>query len=660
MPWGYRGYYRRRRFWSRRPRRPFRRRRYRYRRYRKPRYYGVRKRKLPFLYLRQWQPQYIHKLRITGTLPLYITTNARVANNLTLYKDTIAPHYVPSMGGFSITQITLQALYQQFTKARAWWTTSTDDFPLIRYTGCNIYLYRAESSDYIITFHNCYPMKITLEGYQATQPSMMLIHPHRKIMRCKKHNYIKKPYKKLHIKPPAQMTNKWFFQKDIAELPLLMWRATTCSFDRVFMASNSVSTTVGFKCLNTKFFQMHNWAATALTQGYHPKEQTYVYSYYANKTQTNWRNIPVTQLIYLGNNKDYTIGEQAGNKTDWPTYNSTLRKWGNIFYQPYLTGAAPILLNTKPPSEILTQTTSDTQTLGNLNFQEPTEPLIVECRYNPFADRGSQNEIYLVSCLSADAQWHAPQDPKLLTENLPLWLGMWGFIDYQKREGTAQKVDLNYVLAFHTNHIEPKDLPVYVPLDQYFLTGTSPYRPLGNLTPGDKQFWHPKLSYQYESVNNICASGPYTIKLPPNVSAEGHIRFSFHFKIGGCAQPTKNIKDPEKQPTFPIPNNFHATTSLQSPTTNIENFLYNFDWRRGYLTKKAAERMLTNIPAEISPFESTGDLLNPPTSPQSSQTSDSSTEEKEKEALQLLINKQQHRQQQFKRRIFQLIMSHTK
>ncbi len=200
-------------FGTRRPRGPFRRRWWRRRRnYR--RYYGVRrKRKLPFLKLIQWQPQYIRKLRVCGTLPLYITTNARVANNLTLYKDTIAPHYVPSMGGFSITQITLQALYQQFYKGRAWWTQSTNDFPLIRYLYCNMYLYRAESSDYMITFHNCYPMKASLEAYQATQPSMMLIHPHRHIMRCKKHNYIKKPYRKIKIHPPAQLKNQWFFLK---------------------------------------------------------------------------------------------------------------------------------------------------------------------------------------------------------------------------------------------------------------------------------------------------------------------------------------------------------------------------------------------------------------------------------------------------------------
>nr|UGV38060.1 MAG: ORF1 [TTV-like mini virus] len=657
MPYYRKGYYRRRRFWTRRPRGPFRRRWWRRRRnYR--RYYGVRrKRKLPFLKLIQWQPQYIRKLRVSGTLPLYITTNARVANNMTLYKDTIAPHYVPSMGGFSITQITLQALYQQFYKGRAWWTQSTNDFPLIRYLYCNMYLYRAESSDYMITFHNCYPMKASLEAYQATQPSMMLIHPHRHIMRCKKHNYIKKPYKKIKIHPPAQLKNQWFFQKDIANIPLLMWRATTCSFDRVFMASNSVSTTVGIKCLNTKFFQLHNWAKPPTTTGYKPKEGTYLYSYRPTTTTQKFETVTFSQLIYLGNSTDFTLGETLGDKP-WDTYITTYSKWGNIFHPAYLTGTAPVLLNTQPLSAFTNK--EKTATLKDNNFQTPTENFIAECRYNPFADKNRQNQLYLVSCTDSTAQWHMPVDPKLYTENLPIWLAAWGFIDFQKREGTAQKVELNYVLAFHTSDIEPKDLPAYVPLDKYFLSGTSPYRPTGQLTPGDQQYWHPKLQYQFESYNDICASGPYVIKLPPNVSAEAHVRFSFHFKIGGCAQPEKNIKNPETQPTFPLPNNIITSNSLQSPTTNIENFLYSFDWRRQFLTKKAAQRITSDFSTEISPFESTGDPLNPQTSPQSSQESNSSTEEKEKEALQLLINQHRHRQQQFKRRIFQLLMSNTK
>nr|UGV36760.1 MAG: ORF1 [TTV-like mini virus] len=659
MPWWRRPYRRRRRFWTRRPRSTFRWRLWRRKR-RRPYFYGVRKkRKLPFLYLTQWQPQYIRKLTISGTQPLYATTHQRIANNSTLYLETIAPHFVPSLGGFSITQFTLKGLYEQFSKARAWWTQGNADFPLIRYTGCTITLYNAEASDYVFTYHNCYPMKATLEAYQSTQPSLMMLQKGRKIIKCRKHNNIKKPYKKIRIHPPAQFKNQWFFQKDISEIPLLMFRATATSLDRVFMASNSQSTTIGFKCLNSQMFKHHDWVTPPQTQGYTPKNGIYFYSY--SDSSKNWQQVTLNKLIYLGDSNNYTLGQPLGDWSNTATATSPnypKEKWGNVFHNNYLTGAQPVLISDKFITTLIQGKTKDT-TLQNAGLTEPTHPLIIECRYNSYADKGTNNDLYLQQCLTPTPDWSPPTDPQQQTNNLPLWLAAWGFIDFHKAAAIVSRPELNYILVFFTDYINPSKAGTYIPLDEDFLSGTSPYRPRGEITPSDRQNWHPKLAFQLKTYNEICASGPYTIKLPPNVSAEAHCKFAFHFKLGGCAQPTKDIKNPDIQPTFPIPNNMLETTSFQSPTTSFQNFLYNFDWRRGFLTAQAAERISKYLPTETTLFEPTGDQFNPQTSPQSSQETNSSTQEKEKEALQLLIQQQQRQQQQFKRRIYRLLMSNT-
>ena len=60
----------------------------------------------------------------------------------------------------------------------------------------------------------------------------------------------------------------------------------------------------------------------------------------------------------------------------------------------------------------------------------------------------------------------------------------------------------------------------------------------------------------------------------------------FHFKLGGCPAPMDKLCDPTEQPKYPIPNYKQQTPSLQSPTEAIQTFLYNFDERRGMLTKK--------------------------------------------------------------------------
>lgn len=662
MPWWRRPYRRRRRLWTWRSRGPFRR-----RYWRKPRrryyYRSVRKRKLPFLYLKQWQPQYIRKLTISGTLPLYLTTHSRLSHNATLYLETIAPHYLPSNGGFTITQITLNGLYKLFSQARAWWTQGNADFPLIRYTGCTITLYRAESSDYVFTTHNCYPMKASIEAYQSTQPSLMLLQKGRKIIRCKSKNYLKKPYKKLHIHPPAQLKNQWFFQKDLADIPLLMWRATAMSLDRVYMASNSISTSIGFISLNSQMFKHHNWVTPPETVGYTPKNNIYFFSFNA-ATITDWTKAQFQHLIYLGESNKYTLGEVVGPKKDnnkelETNYDKT--KWGNVFHNQYLTGPKTVLISNRPINTLIADTTiKSTTCLKDIpGISLPTHPLTIECRYNSYADKGTNNDLYLAQCLTPTEDWSPPTDPKQQTTNLPLWIAAWGFPDFHRVAGIVSKPELNYVLAFNTSYINPTQAGTYIPLDSDFLNGTSPSRPKGQITPTDLQNWHPKLQWQLNSYNEICANGPYTIKLPPNVSAEAHCKFSFHFKVGGCAQPTKDVKNPDLQPTFPIPNNLVETPSFQSPATSLKNFLYNFDWRRGFLTSAATKRITECTPIETTIFESTGDF-NPQTSPQGSQTSDSSTEEKEKEALQLLIQQQQRRQQQFKRRIYQLLMSNTK
>lgn len=78
------------------------------------------------------------------------------------------------------------------------------------------------------------------------------------------------------------------------------------------------------------------------------------------------------------------------------------------------------------------------------------------------------------------------------------------------------------------------------------------------------------------------------------------MKYKFRFKIGGEPPPMSVLKNPDEQPTYTIPNNLLQTTSLQSPTTPFEYLLWNFDERRGELTKKAAKRITQNIQTETN------------------------------------------------------------
>lgn len=602
------------------------------------------------------------------TVPLFATTNQRLNHNGTLYLDEIAPHNVPSLGGFTINVFTLNSLYNLFLQGRAWWSHSNNDKPLIRFTGTKIILYRPESSDYIFKYFNCYPMSVSMEAYNSTQPTFMQLSKNHLIMRCKKHNYIKKPYHKIKVHPPAQLTNKWFFQKDLANTPLLMTFCSAMSLDRYYMASNSQSTTTGFKGLNATYIKYHNFTQQT-TSGYHPMNSLYFWAVQQSTTKPQIENIQVQNLIYLGNTQNMQPGttiKDVSTSDTWDEkkqkYKSSWGYWGNPFIPFYLVGPWFILYTKTHLSDVLDQMNLPTTTISELNklqekyhFKQFTEPLIKDYRYNPFADSGPNNKIYLVDLNSQEDNWDPPQDKSQQNDNLPLWLGLWGFSDFQK----LNKVDFDTkrLIVIQTSHIWPQDKYI-IPIDMDFLNGNSPFRGRGEVTASDKLQWHPKGAFQLQSITSICQTGPGTIKLPPNVSAEAHAKLTFYFKLGGCAQPIKFIEKPSDQPDFPIPRTESGSCSLQSPETAIENYFYSFDWRRDFLTKAATDRIQKDSGSEILTLPPTGiHCLNARPPKETTQTGTEETEEKEAATLLRLFNLLKDKQHSYRQRILQLMLS---
>lgn len=145
-----------------------------------------------------------------------MTTSERLSNNLNLYLDSTAPHLIPGGGGFSICNWSLYTLYKENLVLRNWCTKSNDNMPLVRFLGCKFTLYRQAELDYMFNYKNSFPMNSTLLTYQSTSPQAMILNKHTRIMACKKHNRNKKPYKKIFVRPPYQLQNRWYFQSKIA------------------------------------------------------------------------------------------------------------------------------------------------------------------------------------------------------------------------------------------------------------------------------------------------------------------------------------------------------------------------------------------------------------------------------------------------------------
>lgn len=587
--------------------------------------------------------------------PCFLTNKHRLDHNMTQYIDSIAPYHFNGGGGFAITQFTLDGLYELFLKGLNWWTHSNCNLPLVRYNGCDIKFYKAENFDYVAIIHRCLPLKATNELYMSSQPQIMMLTKHCIHIPCRKSNRSKKNYKKVFVKPPTQFTNKWMFQADICKQPLLVIQTSIASFDRMFLSADSQSTTMGFISLNTQSFQLHNWN-TPPTTGYKPQEKQYLFG--TQNGQANPNKEPITNLIYLGGTGPAKTGVPI---TDWngltklPTETTM---WGNIFIPHYFSGEGSVFISSKSPLEMKTHYQSQLPKLTSdivevVDFITPKSTAnYVNCRYNPLADKGTGNKVYLVSISRDQEPWQPPTSPLLIRQDLPLWILLWGFVDWEKKLAETSQIDTTKVVVIESPYITPK-LQKYVPLDQSFIDGISPHST--EMTIYDEQNWYPKTAFQYESITNICNSGPGTAKLQKETSAEAHYKYTFHLKFGGCPPPMDKICNPTTQAVYPVPNNQPSTTSLQSPTNPIQTYLYDFDERRGQITEKAAKRLKKDFETEKTLLQITG------TSPMDLQphretpTSEPEDSEEEEETLHLKLQRLRRKQKLLRQRILQLL-----
>lgn len=260
------------------------------------------------------------------------------------------------------------------------------------------------------------------------------------------------------------------------------------------------------------------------------------------------------------------------------------------------------------------------------------------------------------------SDWTPPTDKDVLARDLPLPVLLWGYLDFQRKCKEYNDIDTKCICVIKTPYIQPKNRLTYiVPLDDDFLTGNSPYFTEGHKTTSDQQNWHPKVRFQVQTINEICISGQGTTKLPKQISAECHMKYCFYFKFGGEPAPMSILQNPEEQAQYPIPNNLVLQPSLQSPTTPFEYYLWNFDERRGQLTRKAAKRITENKQPETDLFSITEAATWCPTVlKHKKETSETSTEEEEETtSTEERLHQQRRQQKQLRKLINQLLLQLT-
>nr|UGV39088.1 MAG: ORF1 [TTV-like mini virus] len=608
-------YYRRRKYYNYRWRpkhrrnwfgRPFRRRFRRARRHRVRNY----NKKLSKILIQEWQPPTIRKCTIKGKTCLVYFSEERLGNNSVMYENSYTPDHWPGGGGFSVSKYTLENLYDMHLTCNNWWTSSNLDLPLCRYRGCTLKFYKCEFIDYVVQIKTEFPATSNKLTYPSCQPQMMLMTPHRIIVPSQKTKRTRKPYKKYFIKPPPQLQTKWYFQVDLLKTALVQIHVAACSLSNYFLKPTDKSNTIKFTGLNTSLIQNRRMAIENNTHWYYKQlgTQKFYFYFYRSETDNQPQNASQAKLIHLcplTQIRNYTPGtsynEQNPTGTqDDSTIKSYFQNWlkyaGNPFHKENIENPQYIHTSWASPESIQNYVNNNTdlknKTLNHVTANAPftllEEPVYTYYYYNPLLDTGQNSTYYILPVTDGDG-WEPSSDQEQRLDGFPMWLGLFGFVDFQKKLQKHHYYDTNTVVVIKSTFIKgPKAYPI-VPLNWGFFNEQSPYET--QVLDADKTKWYPQLQYQLHELNKIIRTGPGTATLTDYNSENIQMFYKFHFKWGGSPARVTNIDNPAHQIQYPIPRNEHETNSLQSPATAPESVVYSFDFRHGDLTKQALTRI---------------------------------------------------------------------
>lgn len=552
--------------------------------------------------------------------------NGRESNNWGQYQTSMFDPKWPGGGGFSILVFSLGALFQEHERIRNTWTKSNEKLPLCRYNGVKFTFWRQPDIDYIVYYSRCFPMLDTEMQHTNAQPSAMMLRKHKIVVLSRQKKPRSKPYVKKFIKPPAQMLNKWYFQKELCNTNLVMLTTSLTSFDNWFINPMSVNDNITLWSLNTTIFLNRNFQLTDMGTGYWTaKNNFYMYA------QPNGSDSPIHRknLIYIGNPKENQPGIPRGNR-DWSYYNRT-SNFGSPFWHEYLNKDKPLYVSTTDPKTLFAG--GDDDDVSD-KLTRMTQELIIPCRYNPYRDTGEGNIVYLKKNTKDEQGWELPSDPNIQYDGFPLWLLLFGWTDWQKKLHAVQQLDLNYIVTIRSDFFDQK-LPAYVFVDRNFIDGHSLYDPDEQPPESHQLHWYPKYLYQQKSINTICTSGPGMPRLSTK-SVECKCNYKFHFKFGGCPAEMETVKDPCHQPQYPVPSNLIEKYEIENPEKDPKDYIYTFDERRSLITKKCCSRLQKELTTEI--FSPTvGNKTNPNPAPPTQEIQTPTSEKNEEALLQQLI-----------------------
>nr|UHS18341.1 MAG: hypothetical protein [Gammatorquevirus sp.] len=549
---------RRRTYRRRRPRKTTRRSRRRRRK--------VRRKKIQKITLKQWQPESIHKCKITGFSTLVLGAEGTQylcwTNELKEYTQPKAP----GGGGFGSELITLEWLYDQWRAHNCIWTKSNKNKDLVRYTGGSITLFRHPTTDFVFSYSLSPPFELTKFTYPDMQVQNMLLRPKKKIVLSLLSKPGGKRRIKIKFKPPKLMSTKWFFQSEFADKGLILFQATAANFRFASIGPKAQNQMVTIYYIDTGLYNHPSWAA-ATTDAWSPLGTHTTYTFYTKK---------------------------AGGGADIVT---TLPP--NEVKSPYI--------NKYQMSISREYGWWSKQVLNAYKFDKGSQKYanrpVYTARYNPNVDSGDGNLVYAVSLLQS--KWTPPTiQTDLMIAGQPLWMALHGLYSFLKYTLKDNNFEEHYAIVIKSPAIIPVTVAkqdFYCVIDWDFINGVLPWEEY--ITPQISAAWYPKARFQTTTINAIVECGPFVPKYTniPESTWQLTYKYAFYFKWGGPQAPDEPVDDPKGKHHWPEPDTMHETVQIGDPKKQTaQSILHHWDFRRDIITPRALKRMQENLQTDTS------------------------------------------------------------
>nr|UGV45067.1 MAG: ORF1 [Torque teno virus] len=597
-------------------------RRWRWRRGWRRRQYLRRRRRLKRkkkINITQWNPSTVKKCVIRGYLPLIICGTSDSTGTVHRNYASHANDYVqydPFGGGMCTMLFTLGKLFEEYTKHHNRWSHSNVDLELVRYRGARLTLYRNPETDFILTYNRKGPFTDSQLTGASLHPGM-LMNQRKKILIPSLQTKPKgRKVKRITIKPPTLYTDKWYFQSDFYNIGLTSLGVTTanlrfpfcspqtnniCTYFQVLSPRYNVACSIDPTYLKTNYDNL----LTYIEQNYdlHPIRPRSTTAPTSGFPGTVFNTFKTQEHIVNPKAESYKQTIENGNY-----YTKVQSVWGDHVYKKSIVtamkqNAQNMYDNHKQASfqesQYLNFKTGYYSSifLTNGRLSPDFKGLYTEVMYNPNNDRGVGNKVWIDWCTKNDSTWR-DRPGALTVSDIPLWAAFYGYADYCKKYYNDPGLLHEVRVVVRCPYTEPPLTDAdntdmgFMAYDYNFGKGIMPD---GNgYIPVRYRFhWYLCMFHQQNFMEDIVRCGPFAYK-GENKSAVLMCKYKFNFLFGGNPIPQQTLKDPSKQPTFPLPVPGGGPPRLQiaNPKHLNEGFYFKaWDLRRGLFGQKAIKRM---------------------------------------------------------------------